>query len=521
MKNGNRILIGLIGISTFLTILLASCNNLSDNIIQQVEDSEDSITIGDEIIYGDTFSLKDLYTSQARAADITENELIDMVYFSVCPTTVDGVLAVNSALGHLNPTEMNREIMQACDAETIIFNDAISVEDTENIPKEDLVNLGVKYYYIETREKANSLKDALEGFEVIEEFSMPDEEKCEEDDRSASRGLFTKYSISGDITYKIDGKKVPAYGVTMKRGSKSSTTNAEGRFSLGSSRNIYGLCWLWAHYENKACKLSNMFNITASTLVKVAFPSKLSNVSLSASSNYAKAKMAICGELLSRYDDESKRHYGIPKARVWTTQLFNGTASAPSFHVNKGMALPDVLVTGCNSYNEKRMRILHHEYTHFLHNAYVGNKNDFWTNVIESELKTSIRSIINDIFKLGKNVSYYDFSNKYVCFTENLAEWYSFVGLSRGMYGKIANKEKTGLDLGDPSYTNTPVFCYLVREKIATADEIMNIVDSYNVITFQEFYNALVKKYPNKKNKINSAFSKDYYKSYGNPITFQ
>lgn len=52
-----------------------------------------------------------------------------------------------------------------------------------------------------------------------------------------------------------------------------------------------------------------------------------------------------------------------------------------------------------------------------------------------------------------------------------------------------------------------------------SANEILNLIDKYNVITFQELYDALIKDYPSKKSVIQNVF-KTYYVSYGNEINY-
>ena len=51
----------------------------------------------------------------------------------------------------------------------------------------------------------------------------------------------------------------------------------------------------------------------------------------------------------------------------------------------------------------------------------------------------------------------------------------------------------------------------------------MNIIDKYDVTTYNEFYSALIKEYPMLKNKINTAFKsyKQYGNSQGNVIIYQ
>ena len=148
------------------------------------------------------------------------------------------------------------------------------------------------------------------------------------------------------------------------------------------------------------------------------------------------------------------------------------------------------------------------------------------TNVVLSETGCTIASkaieIVNKILGTSYTTSYvsfYDFKNQYVTFTENLAEWYSYIGRSRGNYGRKANFNETGgTEIDSSTFKNMKVFTFLVKQ-VLTADSIMNLIDKYNVITFQELYDALVKDYPNKKSVIQNVF-KTYYVSYGNEINY-
>ncbi len=508
---------------TVMLMLVGCKNNFTvESYEESFDESNVEVLIGDEVIYGESFSFNQLYASNARSAGIPDEYLESMVYFSVCPTNFENLQLVNDTFGFLNPIEMNKEILQTCDAETLIFDEEKLEQNLTGNP-EDAIQYGIKYYYIESKKIVNELKDILEGFEIIEEFSVPNEEYQEQIvEENAERGILTKYTICGNINYEVSKATLPAYGITVKRGLNKYSTNTNGYFSLGTSRDILGLCWLWVDYENKACKLSNILNVTASTLVKVDWPSKLSNVTIKASSGYANTKMAVCSELLTRYDDEVKRHSNIPCARVWTVQAGNGTSSAPCF----GELLPDILLTGCDSYDTSMLKLLHHEYTHFLHNKYTGNKNNFWDNVVLSETGCTIANgaveIVNKILDTSYTTSYvsfYNFKNKYVTFTENLAEWYSIVGLVRGNYGKKAKVSESNLYLMDYStFRNVYVFINLVNSGFS-ANAILNLIDKYNIITFQELYDALIKDYPSKKSVIQNVF-KTYYVSYGNEINY-
>lgn len=180
---------------------------------------------------------------------------------------------------------------------------------------------------------------------------------------------------------------------------------------------------------------------------------------------------------------------------------------------------------GGNQNNTEMLQLLHHEYTHFLHNKYAGNKNNFWTNVVLSETGCTISNkaieIVNKILGTSYSTSYvsfYDFKNQYVTFTENLAEWYSYVGFSRGTYGKKKGIIEKGYEEGASIYDNTCVFVNLINT-VLSCDSIISLIDKYNIITFQELYDALIKDYPSKKSVIQNVF-KTYYVSYGNEINY-
>lgn len=180
--------------------------------------------------------------------------------------------------------------------------------------------------------------------------------------------------------------------------------------------------------------------------------------------------MAICSDMLTRYKDETKRHGKIPQAIVWVTGAGSGTSSAPCFNklgisitvdISLGAILPtsalsnllhttaftlrfsDIILTGITASPSRdamsKLKILHHEYTHFLHCVYASNKNKFWNDIVLSELGCTIAdvtlSLLNAIFKSNLSTGYngfYNFNNPYVYFAENYAEWYSLVGC----YGK-------------------------------------------------------------------------------------
>ncbi len=417
----------------------------------------------------------------------------------------------------------------------------------------------------------------LEGFEVIEEFEMLTEEafakiaeECQDfvelSESESSRGFFKKvwkgiktaaktvanavstaaktvvdflvkpYTISGKVCYEYNGILKPAYGVKVNNvtiGGHKQETDIDGAFNLGTRTDSEGLCFLWLNYENEACKLSNFLGVTASTLIKTALPSYLQNVKITSNSDYANAKMAICSDMLSRYKDESTRHSNIPQAVVWTTEFGDGTSSAPSFHLRGVSLLPDIILTGVTvDKNEEKcvkLELLHHEYTHFLHCVYAENKNDFWGDVVLSEIGCTIASAtIDSIISTGYEGSY-NFYNPYVYFAENYAEWYSLVGCyGKGIIGKDISKNKIDLkDIGmgiyisgDSDFYNQDIFAALVvlfnsNGYTDFADIIVNIVDQYDVTTFNELYSSLIRQYPSLKTEINNTF-KNYYIEKGN-----
>lgn len=517
---------------SFITIAMVMVGCKNDILEVSSENTSEKISIGDDVIYGEEFSLSRIYSENARAASISDEQMTKMVYFSVCPETVDEVYKVNDVMGFLNPIMMNREILQTCDAESLIIKQEIS--DTGEADAENLLNLGINYYYIVEKEKADELADVLKNYSVIEEFSIPTDEFVEESDEedyvvenNSERSVFSKSYIYGTVQYSINGKTIPADGIKMRRGlSTTCQTNENGKFSLGYSRNICGLSWLWADYENVACVLSNILNLNASTLLKVAFPSKLSNITINATSNYATAKMAICNEVLHRYKQELDRGNTLKKARIWTTELGNGTSSAPCFTYLEKSINPDIFLTECNKYaaNEKYLKILHHEYTHYVHCLGTENKSKFYNDVIKSEINSSINytitEFINKFLENKIDVNFYDFSNAHVLFTENLAEWYSLVGYENGAYGeceKVFKNNGTAYTLGD--YDCQQVFTNLVLNKILSANDIIDVIITDDVINFQEFYNSLIKRYSNKQNKIQTIFENSYV-AHGNELEY-
>lgn len=591
-----------------IAIGLISCNNsvLKTNLVpceqeDVVETPEKIVIIGDEIIYGDSFSFEELYSefleclediSRSVAArtseesdlllDLSDDDFVEMVYFSVHPTTTESLKLVNDTLGYLNPAELDKEIIQACDAEKIIFKDDVVL--TEDTNTDEIVNFDVKYYYVTTREIAFNLSSILENYEEIETFETLSQEAIirlqdeyqeyldlygddlETDSFDGSeRGVFKKlfkvinkavttvveavktfvvttYEIKGSISYQVDGTKFPAYGINVRNlclSENNTSTKENGSFSLGSYSNAVGLCSIWIDYSNSACSLSNFLDVTASTLVRTDVPSNLTNISIYNYSGYSNAKMAVCADFLLRYKDESTRHSGIPKAYVWTTELGGGASSAPCFRQLGSEVLPDIILTGLDSINTGRLETLHHEYTHFLHCVYAGNKNNFWNSVVESEIKCTVYTKISDFIRIINDYvntdsfvnGTYDFTNPYVCFAENLAEWYSYVGCyGVGVLRKKRPAYGSGKIFNTKVYVNTKVFSELICLLYNDFDVVdtkskyqmcaiafIAIIDKYDITTFDEFYRALVKEFPQEKTKIQSLFEdNNIYHQYGN-----
>ena len=147
----------------FSSFFIIACNNVdytnetADDVISQ------EVVIGDELIYGESFSFQNVYEAilgeledttttcrNARNLDVERKEfefedsdLVEMVYFSVQPTSSDSIKLINEKMGYLNPVELNKDILQACDAEKIIFTKT-DISDEDNI--EDYIDFTTKYY---------------------------------------------------------------------------------------------------------------------------------------------------------------------------------------------------------------------------------------------------------------------------------------------------------------------------------------------------------------------------------------
>ena len=184
-----------------------------DNIISQ------EVVIGDELIYGDEYSFENVYkailgeidettrsisyarsaSSEAMSFELCEDDIIEMVYFSVQPSTVDSLKLVNEKMGFLNPFELDRDIVQACDPDKLIFK-TTEIQDIENV--ENCVNFETKYYYIVTKTVADEISSILESFCIIEDFEVLTENAIErisvvcqdysEEYDYNSRGIFSK-----------------------------------------------------------------------------------------------------------------------------------------------------------------------------------------------------------------------------------------------------------------------------------------------------------------------------------------
>ena len=136
---------------SFLILLILcgfiSCKNhfmIIDEKESNNENEIQEIVIGDEIIYGEEFSFQEVYDeafeeleeasrqiSARTAYEVTEiSELSDedfeqYVYFSVLPTSMNAIEKIKEHLGYLNPVEMDKEIIQACNPEKIILKEML------------------------------------------------------------------------------------------------------------------------------------------------------------------------------------------------------------------------------------------------------------------------------------------------------------------------------------------------------------------------------------------------------------
>ena len=115
-------------------------------------------------------------------------------------------------------------------------------------------------------------------------------------------------------------------------------------------------------------------------------------------------------------------------------------------------------------------------------------------------------------------VNIYDFSNPYVNFTENLAEWYSLVGCyKKGMVGtKLYPEYGNGTSCSDSVFKNQVLFNYIVmsltndKKYSEFSDEIITLIDKDNITTFDELYASLIRQYPSKKTIIRFIFENNY-----------
>lgn len=557
-------------------------------MINDFQQENQTIIIGEEVIYGESFSFEQLYNEvldsfkdSARQVntsgenfdsneefEFSDEDFIEMLYFSVCPSSVESLQMINNTIGYLNPVELDKELIQACNPDRIIFKENIEIK--ENTLPEDLVNFNIKYYYICSKDEAEYFKDKLENFEIIEEFSVLTEDTISrlqlnyneimDEYNNSSRGIFsaiakgikkaiqaiqsfifTTYNISGTVYYRILGQKIPAYGIKISSscfGGRECYTDTNGKFSLGEKSNATGLCSIRLNFENAACQLYNLFNVNASITLKTDWPSKLCNINIENTCDEINAKMSICSDALRRYCDEKKRHSSIPKSIIWTTKDGNGVSSAPCFNYLGAKLMPDIVLTQISADSITTLETFHHEYTHFLHCVYTKNKDYFWDNIFLSETGCTIASKVVDFIDLffidDLSTSYvnetYNFKNPYVCFAENLADWYSYVGCyGQGDAGKkINNGYGFGNTFSNATYDNEELFAQLVsnlysnctskktiNEKMRyIADELFEIIDNKDITTFSDFYTAVIEYYPNNKLTIDNIF-KNYYKQHG------
>ena len=94
MKKNCRIVLALV-----VAVTLFGCKDVNQNILPENTDSPNKqVVIGDDVIYGETFDLHSLFESEIRAEGIEEENLVDMVYFSVCPSSIESVHQVNDIM---------------------------------------------------------------------------------------------------------------------------------------------------------------------------------------------------------------------------------------------------------------------------------------------------------------------------------------------------------------------------------------------------------------------------------------
>jgi len=137
--------------------------------------------------------------------------------------------------------------------------------------------------------------------------------------------------------------------------------------------------------------------------------------------------------------------------------------------------------------------------------------------VIASEIGSAVEStavsVWNTIFtkfSLDTNKYWYDFSNPYVDFTESLADWNSYIGLTKGAYGQNVGLSYKGLNADTDDYPNAAVFSFLINKSVLSADDVMDLVDAYDITTFAEFKKALLTEYSAKTSDIEYAFERGY-----------
>ena len=340
--------------------------------------------------------------------------------------------------------------------------------------------------------------------------------------------------IKGTIYYILEGTEIPAYGTKFyltSLGEISTHSDKNGEYDLGTKKDSIGLCTIWLDYENDACKFSNILNVAPRTLVKTDYPSKLKNLKIEYVDSYSNSKVAICSELMSRWEEEKKNpniNYTLPKAIVWTLED-DKASSAPCFNKMGANLLPDILLTGVKPFTIDKLRTLHHEYSHFIHFNYTENVNNFWGEVIFSEINSTLYDkscfdelstegvkLINALLNLeiqdpNENfVSIYDFANPYVCFAENFAEWYMTIGIKKGGYAKKNNYNAVARI---NTYDNVGLLQAI--ETYLGAKEIVNLIRKKKITTFRSFYKELIDVFD--EVKITKIFDAKY-KPHGNPI---
>lgn len=125
------------------------------------------------------------------------------------------------------------------------------------------------------------------------------------------------------------------------------------------------------------------------------------------------------------------------------------------------------------------------------------------------------------------------FTNPYVNFAENLAEWYSYVGCyGKGVLSKTKYQKGYGYIFDNQIYINSKLFSELVSllyndfngastnsKYQLCATSFITIIDKYDVTTFNDFYSALIKEFPSKNVMIQTIFeTPSIYTVYGDKM---